>query len=96
MKLQVGTKTAGELIGDTLLKRGKQVVLFRIYDGFAVSNSHLNMPELKRIRIEYEGSVYKATKDQFLKHGIPHKFGNEQQLVLPRRYFDNTNQERLF
>lgn len=82
-----------------LVKKGKQVVLFRKYDGFALPVNVLK--QIKSVEIHYEDVVYSASVEDFKKHGIQEfykkaLFGEpEQQLVLPRKYWRNSNQVTL-
>lgn len=82
-----------------LTKRGKQVVLFRNYDGFGLPLSVLKT--IKSLEIHYDGEVYTATPEDFYEHGIENDFKDtrtyhtEKQLVLPRRFFKRGNQEQL-
>ena len=99
MKLVISGKYTGDLIGSTLTKRGRQVVLFRAMDGFGLAKHLITNPRVKHIRLEYKGRLYKTTADQWLRHGIPFwRPPYEPQLILPRRYFDiiDNRQEMLF
>lgn len=74
-----------------LIKKGKQVVLFRAYDGFALPLDVLK--RIKSVELHYEGTVYRADVETFKKHGLAHTFEDpdtyrrEEQLILPRRFF---------
>lgn len=96
MKLMHNGLVVGELDGRTLTKRGKQVQLFRMYNGFAVSVSLLD--QVDTVIVHYQGRAYKATAQRFREQGIPHRYKFDDQLVLPRPFWDEveTKQERLF
>lgn len=76
-----------------LVKRGKSVVLFKIYDGFAIPTEVLK--QIKEVEIHYGGEVYLTTSDKFWQHGINNDFEGEKQLVLPRKYWKLARQEEL-
>lgn len=88
MQLVINGKKVGELRGGTLVKRGKQVVLFNTFDGFGQSVNVLDNPQVKDFELHYQGRVYKASVLTYKSHGIPYiRHGYEPQLILPRKYF---------
>lgn len=82
-----------------LVKKGKQVVLFKNYDGFALPLYVLKI--ISSVEIHYGGKTYQASPDTFYKHGIEHTFEDprtfkqEKQLVLPRKYWNVPDQASL-
>lgn len=89
-------RTPGILRDGTLIKQGKQVVLFKIYDGFAIPKEVAELPEVDRVQVHYEGDVYSAPIETFFNYGIPHKYKDEEQLVLSRKWWLRHNQGTLF
>lgn len=73
-----------------LVKKGKQVVLYEIYDGFGIPLSVLRI--VKSIEIHYKGTVYNAPASAFEEHGITEKYMDERQKILPRKYWHKDNQ----
>lgn len=70
----------------TLVKRGKQVVLFRLHDGFGVGLDVLN--QVNAVEVHYHGETYTATRADFRKHGIIADYqGYETQFILPRKFW---------
>lgn len=69
-----------------LTKRGKQVHKFWKYKGYAVSVESLKDVTGVRLYTQYDGTLY-ADKKLFLEHGIKHKFGKEDQLILEEKYW---------
>lgn len=64
-----------------LVKTGKQVVPFRMYQGFGIDKSALEF--VKGVRIFYRGKEYSADVQTIKAKGIPyHKAGFEPQLVI--------------
>lgn len=84
----------GYLDGDKLIKKNKSVVLFKIYDGFGVPVRVLN--QVRSVEVHYQNEVYTAPVTMFKQHGIEHRFKDEDQLVLPRRFWHITTQYSLF
>jgi hypothetical protein len=88
-RLTIKDKQIGNVVDGTLHKTGKQVVLFRNYDGFAIT-ADVPYPLLgvERVELTYEGKTYTAPISQFDAHGIRYKHPNyEAQVVLPRRFW---------
>jgi hypothetical protein len=87
-------KLHGKLNRDgKLVKTGKQVVLFKIYDGFGLPIEVLS--SIKSVEIHYKGVIYTATPSMFYEHGIANRYQDESQLILPRKYFGTNNQTEL-
>ena len=88
-------KNTGQLIGSTLVKKGRQVVLFEKLDGFGIPQHLILNPRIKNIRIHYKDEIYKATTGRFMDKGIPyHKEGYEPQFILPRNQFTKVNHKQ--
>lgn len=88
-RMVVNGKYVGNLIGSTLVKRGRQVVRMYSMDGYGVSQHLCLHPRIKHIRLEVDGRVYKASTGRFIEKGIPyHKQGYEPQWILPRHMFE--------
>jgi hypothetical protein len=75
----------GSVEGDTLVKKGKQVQLYRVFDGFGLSSAVLDT--FKDIRIEYEGKIYRATVELIKQKGVLKQFKEDLQYVVPRKYW---------
>lgn len=86
----------GTIVGKSLIKRGKQVVLMRKMDGFGVSLSALKSQNFDRVEVHYLEKIYHATVDDFATKGIMYERPPyEKQVILPRRYWrvtQNTSQ----
>lgn len=95
MKVRQGGKIIGDIESRVLVKKGKQVVLFKKYNGFAFSIATLGL--FDTVYIHYGGNVYRATRMQIEHNGIPHSYGYDTQLVLPLSYFEivSDKQSRL-
>lgn len=78
-------KYVGKLLNGCLFKKGKQVVLFRNFDGFGFSVGCLK--DFDRVQLEHDHKVYKATVETIKEHGIEYKNGFDTQLVLPRKHW---------
>lgn len=81
-------KVVGRLAADDrrhLIKSGKQVMLFRIYDGFGMSVEVLE--QVDRVTVHHNGISYTATTDEFWTHGIDHDFYGDKQKILPRKFW---------
>lgn len=76
-----------------LIKRGKEVVLFKIYDGFGIPVRVLD--RIKTVEVHYKDETYIARVELFRVYGIKHTFGDEKQLILPRKYWLVASQEKL-
>lgn len=86
MKMTASGKVVGDLVEGTLYKRGKQVVLFRNYDGFAIPEKIAKDPRVESVAIEYNGAVYSASIERWLTYGIRyHKEPYEPQIILRRK-----------
>lgn len=87
--LIINGKKVGVLKDGVLTKKKSQVVLFKKYDGFAMSKQILDMPEIKKIVLEYaeDGKTYETTPLQFAQKGIDYDNYGDYQLVLPRKYW---------
>lgn len=82
----------GTITNRTLVKKGKQVVLMYRMDGFGVGLELLKSGAFDEVKIHYQGKVYKADVETYRIKGIPYqKDGFEKQVILPRRYFDVTD-----
>lgn len=71
-----------------LIKRGKQVVKFWKYDGYAVAVEHLEKVRGVKLYTDYDGILY-ADRHLFYKHGIENNYQGEAQLVLPTKYWES-------
>lgn len=83
------------IIDRVLTKSGKAVVLYRKYDGYAVSLEDLKLADTIFL-VTPEGQKLKAHSDDFRAHGFPNTYQGEEQLVLPTKYFRVINQGELF
>lgn len=83
----------GELRGKHLIKTGKQVVLFRNYDGFGLSKDVLDL--IEDVTVHYQGKIYKARTEDFWSKGIRHSFMGDEQLILPRKYWTYKDRDQL-
>ena len=90
MNLMIDGKIVGELKDGVLIKKGKQVVLFRNYDGFGLSKRILKNTGIKKISLEYSGTIYQTTPQVFIDHGITYTNRYDEQIVLPRKYWAST------
>jgi hypothetical protein len=70
-----------------LVKKGKQVVKFWKYGGYAVPVSDLDKVRGVKLYTQYDGILY-APRNVFYAHGIPNNFNGEQQLVLPTNFWE--------
>lgn len=96
MKLRVQGKVVGDLIGTTLVKKGKQVVKFHVLNGFGIPQWQALDHRIEKIRLYYGDKVYKARVGDFIKYGIPyHKYPYEAQFVLPLRHFEVVDSKQL-
>jgi hypothetical protein len=96
-KYRVSGKIIGTLEGDTLVKKGKQVMLMRIFDGFGIPVTVFDDERVRYIEVHYKNKVYRVFTGEYRRHGIPfHREPYEAQLVLPRRYFSDGAQESLW
>lgn len=95
-RLVVKGKTVGNLVGTTLVKTGKQVVKFHIYDGFGVAQHLILDPRVEKIRLHYGNKIYKASVGDFINHGIAyHKPLYEPQFILPIKFFTVMDAQQL-
>lgn len=84
----------GEIKNRTLSKKGKQVVLMYRMDGFGIALDLLKSGAFDKIEIHYQGKVYSTDVETYRIKGIPYqKEGFEQQIILPRRYFTQRDNE---
>ena len=86
-------KVIGDLHGKTLIKRGRQVILFRVFDGFGISKDVLDL--VNKIVCHYEGKVYTADVEDFWEKGIEYDFAGDKQLVLPRKFWAYQDKDQL-
>jgi len=84
-------KTIGVMDGDRLVKKDKQVVLYRKYDGWAIPVEVLKKYRPKRIQLFFDEQAYQATIDSFRdrKKVIFNDFEGEAQVILPRKYWSH-------
>lgn len=87
MNLMIDGKIVGELKDGVLIKKGKQVVLFRNYDGFGLSTKILENTGIKKISLEYKGVLYQTTPQAFKELGITYKNKYDEQKILQRKYW---------
>lgn len=85
MEITAFGKKIGTLQNGVLLKTGKQVVLFKKYDGFGFTRKVLLDERIDQIEIHYEGKIYKTVPSQFFYYGVPYDDNGDQQLILPRK-----------
>lgn len=96
MNVYINGKSAGEIQGTTLLKRGKQVILFRNFDGFGIAEKILKDYPIEKIVIVYNNISYETTSERFLEKGIKyHKPPFEPQIILPRSYFQVIDKKQI-
>ena len=97
---RVEGKVVGNLNSEgTLVKKGRQVMLFNIFDGFGIPDSVLQDPAVERIEVHYAQKVYRASYHDFLEHGVPyHRRPFEPQTILPRKFWNGgvPKQPQLF
>lgn len=77
----------GVVIDQVLVKRGKQVVKFFKYNGYAVAESDIEKVHGVKLYTQYDGILY-ADRHMFYKHGIPNTYKDEKQLVLPLEHWE--------
>ena len=77
----------GQVVNYILVKRGKQVVKFRRYNGYAVAEKDLEQVRGVELHSKEDGVIY-ARRDQFYKDGIPNVYLGEKQLILPVKYWE--------
>lgn len=95
--MKVNGKNIGELKGGVLIKKGKQVKRFKKYDGYAIPEGLLQDETVKYIRVIDEVGIYEASIGLFKNKGIRyHRKPYESQLVLPRKYWVDPRQVRMF
>lgn len=87
-------KVAAYREGDTVWKKGKQVMLFRNLDGFGFSQSLILDETIEWVKLKYEGLVYTVNRSTFLSEGTmytnpqpPH----DAQVILPRKFWLKTD-----
>jgi hypothetical protein len=80
-----------------LVKTGKQIMLFRIYDGWGVSTEVLKRYRPTHIQLYMEGEAYQASIDKFRQNGIRYNDSGDEQIILPRKHWEykNLNQTQL-
>lgn len=81
----------GTLNRGYLIKKGKQVQKFWKFDGYGIAVNDLRRCKGVILHTQYDGVLY-AYVDDFAKHGIPHLYKDEQQLVLPTNYWRQKGQ----
>lgn len=70
-----------------LIKRGDQVVLHQLLNGFGTDRAQLRF--VHGVQVTYKGLTYKATTKTYLKHGIPWQTeGYEEQYILPLKHWE--------
>jgi hypothetical protein len=82
----------GEIINGWLHKRGRSVVKFWMYGGYALPIEELLTVKGVKLYTQYDGKL-QAERGIFNKHGIPHLFKDgrgklEHQLILPLQYWE--------
>lgn len=77
----------GTIIDNILVKRGKQVIKYWKYNGYAVKEEDLEKVRGVKLYTEYDGVLY-ADRHLFYKHGIDNFYNNEAQKVLPTKYWE--------
>lgn len=88
------TGSFGKITNRTLVKKGKQVVLMYRMDGFGVGLDVLKSGAFDEVKIHYQGKVYNADVETYRLYGIPYqREGFEKQIILPRRYFTQRDDE---
>ena len=84
-------KKWGTITNKTLVKKGKQVVLFYRDDAFGVSLEALKSGSFDRVKLHYQGKVYSADVETFRLEGTPYqRDGFEKQILLERKRFTVT------
>ena len=85
----------GDLRGKTLYKKGRQVVLFRNFNGFGASKDTLDVVD--RIVCSYEGKQYTASSEDFWTKGINWNDKGDAQLILPLQHWslEDSRQTKL-
>lgn len=77
----------GTIIDNVLVKRGKQVIKYWKYNGYAVREIDLDKVRGVKLYTEYDRVIY-ADRHVFYKHGIRNVYNGEEQLVLPVKYWE--------
>lgn len=77
----------GRIVDHILLKKDKQVIKYRIYNGYAVSEKDLEKVRGVQLYTKKDGIIY-ARRDQFYKHGIVNDYRGERQYILPVKYWE--------
>lgn len=95
MQLMIDGKIVGELKDGVLVKKGRQVVLFRRYDGFGFTQKIVDTPGIQKILVNYNGVEYITSPAVLSAHGIRYDNHGEEQIVLPRKWWGTQNEEQL-
>ena len=77
----------GLIIGDILIKRGKQVVKYWKHNGYAIPKSELQFVKGVKLYTQYDGKLY-APVERFWEFGVVNKYKDEEQVVLPVELWD--------
>lgn len=89
MKVRMQGRIVGDLVGSTLVKRGRQVQMMNIMGGFGIPQAQVLDMRIEKFRLHYGGKVYKARVGDFINSGIPyHRPPYEPQFILPLKYFE--------
>lgn len=63
-------------------------------DGFGIGLELLKSGAFDKVSVHYQGRVYEADVETYRIEGIPYqKDGFEKQIILPRRYFTQRDDE---
>lgn len=91
-------KIVGTLENGVFTKTGKQVVLFKKYNGFGFSQEILSEYPIKKIVVQYGQTEYITSPKSFYDHGIYYDDYGDKQLVLPRKWWTEVmpGQTQLF
>jgi len=77
----------GKIENNDLVKRGKQVIKFRKYDGYAVATDDLEKVHGVKLYTHEDGVLY-ARREVFYNHGLFNDYKGETQLILPVKYWE--------
>lgn len=76
-----------------LIKRGKQVVKFWKYNGYAIPVEELRKVKGVVLHTQYDGILYQ-TSEVIFNEGIKNMFKEEEQLVLPSSMWEIKDEDK--
>lgn len=81
----------GQISEDKLIKRGKQVVKYRRYNGYAVAESDLEKVHGVELHTKEDNIIY-APRHLFYQEGIINDFNGEKQYILPLHHWERVRE----